>query len=92
MCISGFEGRGNWWAGVLELLIVGEESAARIIGKQRKPVGQRLSSYQFFRAALDFLGECPLHGAVACDITSYVAKHNFEKNTVFLKTKNGHQV
>ena len=37
---------------------------------KRKPLGRGLSSYQLFRAALDFL-----------------AKHDFEKDRVFVKSE-----
>lgn len=59
-CVRGFEGLGAWWACVLEVLILGEEPAEDEQEKnknQRPLVGKGLSSYQLFRAALDFLGE-----------------------------------
>lgn len=56
MCVKGFEGMGAWWIGVLGLLILGEETGSGK-GKGRKPVGKGVSSYQLFRAALDFLGK-----------------------------------
>lgn len=62
-CVAGFEGLGAWWACILEVLILGEEPFPENgsgIGKkrgQRPSVGKGLSSYQLFRAALDFLGE-----------------------------------
>jgi len=62
-CVRGFEGLGAWWACLLEILILGEEpvkgSGVNKGGKrnQRPLVGKGLSSYQLFRAALDFLGE-----------------------------------
>ncbi|KAI0292587.1 Nrap protein [Russula brevipes] len=40
-CIRGFEGVGPWWNAVLEL----------------RPLGNGLSSYQLFKAALDFLAQ-----------------------------------
>ncbi|EPQ51620.1 Nrap protein [Gloeophyllum trabeum ATCC 11539] len=77
LCVRGFEGRGAWWTGVLELLVRGEEGAGgkggAAVGK-RKPVGKGLSSYQMFRAALDFL-----------------AKHDFEDEAVVVKTNGGHR-
>ncbi|KAK0196651.1 Nrap protein [Armillaria mellea] len=49
--IRGFEGKGPWWVSVLRVLILGEET-----GKlKRKPLGRGLSSYQLFKAAIDFL-------------------------------------
>ncbi|EED77719.1 predicted protein [Postia placenta Mad-698-R] len=57
LCVRGFERRGMFWVSVLELLVHGEESAAGGFGKavKRKPLGKGLSSYQLFKAALDFL-------------------------------------
>jgi U3 small nucleolar RNA-associated protein 22 len=54
--VRGFEGKGPWWSAVLRLLLVGGDHG----GKQmnRKPLGRGLSSYQLFKAALDFLGVC----------------------------------
>jgi U3 small nucleolar RNA-associated protein 22 len=56
LCVKGFEGKGGWWASIIALLVIGEESEAGKKGKSRRPVGTGLSSYQMFRAALDFLG------------------------------------
>lgn len=59
MCVRGFEGAGMIWATILDLLISGEEPTKGAFGKgsgTRKPLGKGLSSYQLFRAALDFLG------------------------------------
>ncbi|KAJ7746600.1 Nrap protein [Mycena metata] len=53
MCVRGFDGLGSWWAVLLGLLVSGEESKGK--GTKRKPLGKGLSSYQLFRAALDFL-------------------------------------
>ena len=59
MTVRGFEGKGPWWTSLLQYLIQGEELSG--IGNsrksKRKPVGRGLSSYQLFRAALDFLCE-----------------------------------
>ena len=57
LCVRGFEGRGYWWAAVLDLLIYGDEPTTRLAKSKRKPLGKGLSSYQLFRAALDFFGE-----------------------------------
>ena len=44
-----------WWAAVLDMLINGEESVGgKKTASKRKPLGKGLSSYQLFRAALDF--------------------------------------
>ena len=56
MCVRGFEGKGPFWVGILALLVYGEEGAGAG-SKKRKPLGRGLSSWQMFRAALDFLGE-----------------------------------
>ncbi|KAH7922733.1 Nrap protein [Leucogyrophana mollusca] len=80
ICVRGFEGKGSWWSSLLGLLVTGEESS-QANGKkasQRRPLGRGLSSYQLFRAALDFLGNPP-------------AKHNFADNAVFVKATNGHR-
>jgi U3 small nucleolar RNA-associated protein 22 len=53
-CISGFEGTGPLWNSVLELLIRGDEHYGNANTK-RRALGNGLSSYQLFRAALDFL-------------------------------------
>ncbi|KAJ3980128.1 Nrap protein [Lentinula detonsa] len=59
--VRGFDGKGPWWAALLMYLILGEEStsAGRKFGGhgKRKPLGKGLSSYQLFRAALDFLAK-----------------------------------
>ncbi|EJD08517.1 Nrap protein [Fomitiporia mediterranea MF3/22] len=56
--VSGFEGNGYFWTGVMHVIVVGEEDFGEKGGKKRtlrRPVGRGLSSYQLFRAALDFL-------------------------------------
>jgi U3 small nucleolar RNA-associated protein 22 len=53
-CIGGFEGSGPFWNSVLELLIRGDEHYGKTKTK-RRPLGTGLSSYQLFKAALDFL-------------------------------------
>ena len=57
ICIRGFEGAGPWWNAVLGLLVCGEEPRG---GPKagRRPLGNGLSSYQLFKAALDFLCMC----------------------------------
>ena len=53
--ILGFEDRGPFWSGLLELVIKGGSSAKG--SKSRvKPTGRGLSSYQLFRASIGFLG------------------------------------
>lgn len=58
--VRGFDSKGPWWIALLVLLILGEEptSAGKRLGKaKRKPLGKGLSSYQLFRAVLDFLAK-----------------------------------
>ncbi|KIJ40341.1 hypothetical protein M422DRAFT_68604 [Sphaerobolus stellatus SS14] len=58
-CVRGFEGLGAWWACLLEVLVMGEEFTPGATTKKsvRPTVGRGLSSYQLFRAALDFLSK-----------------------------------
>ncbi|KAI0725349.1 Nrap protein [Fomitopsis betulina] len=75
LCVRGFEGRGTWWAGLLEWLVLGEQSeSGDFQKKKRRPLGKGLSSYQLFKAALDFL-----------------ARHDFAQERVYVKTKDGHR-
>ncbi|KAG2143259.1 Nrap protein [Suillus cothurnatus] len=57
LCVKGFEGKGLFWAGLLHYLISGEELVGTKSGgvKLRRPLGKGLSSYQLFKAVLDFL-------------------------------------
>ncbi|KAK1228630.1 U3 snoRNP protein [Marasmius sp. AFHP31] len=57
LTVRGFEGKGPWWTSLLQYLVQGEEPSGLGSSKKskRKPVGRGLSSYQLFRAALDFL-------------------------------------
>ncbi|KAK7059108.1 U3 snoRNP protein [Paramarasmius palmivorus] len=59
MCVRGFDGRGSWWSSLLAFLVIGEEpsSAGKTGSSKRKLLGRGLSSYQLFRAALDFLSK-----------------------------------
>ncbi|KAF8178500.1 Nrap protein [Pholiota molesta] len=59
MCIRGFEGAGPWWWSILALLLNGEERrpGATKANNKRKSVGKGLSSYQLFKAALEFLAK-----------------------------------
>ncbi|TBU24395.1 Nrap protein [Dichomitus squalens] len=77
LCVRGFEGKGMWWASVLDMLIHGEEPqpvAVKKTGTKRKPLGKGLSSYQLFKAALDFF-----------------ARHDFAEQPVYVKSKDGHR-
>ena len=53
--VRGFEGTGPWWTSVFTLLLCGEG------GKDPLELvkGKGLSSYQLFKAALEFLGMSP---------------------------------
>nr|VWO97778.1 Ubiquitin-conjugating enzyme E2 2 [Ganoderma boninense] len=76
-CVRGFEGKGMWWASLLDLLIHGEELQPVQLERPSpkfKPLGKGLSSYQLFKAALDFL-----------------ARHSFAERSVFVKSKDGHK-
>lgn len=54
--VRGFDGMGAWWVAVLDYLVNGGQiSGAK--REKRRPLGHSLSSYQLFRAALDFLCE-----------------------------------
>jgi U3 small nucleolar RNA-associated protein 22 len=57
-CLAGFEHLGSWWSTVLELVILGEDTTFRKnqAAALRKPLGKGLSSYQLFKASVDFLG------------------------------------
>ncbi|KIK63933.1 hypothetical protein GYMLUDRAFT_424118 [Collybiopsis luxurians FD-317 M1] len=60
LSVRGFDGKGFWWSALLMYLILGEEptSAGKRAGRAKsKPLGKGLSSYQLFRAALDFLAK-----------------------------------
>ena len=53
--ILGFEDRGPFWSGLLELMVKGDVSVKG--SKSRvNPVGRGLSSYQLFKATIGFLG------------------------------------
>ncbi|THH22517.1 hypothetical protein EUX98_g8176 [Antrodiella citrinella] len=59
LCIAGFESSNFFWSAVLDLVISGEDPGTTSANKsaKRKPLGKGLSSYQLFRAALDFLAK-----------------------------------
>lgn len=62
LCVRGFEGAGPWWSSVLALLLHGEEaipSEANV--KKRRSIGKGLSSYQLFKAALEFFSMLPTY-------------------------------
>lgn len=61
--ILGFEDRGPFWSGLLELMVKGDAS---VMGNKSrlKPVGRGLSSYQLFKATIGFLGALYIPGFV----------------------------
>ncbi|KAJ7220018.1 Nrap protein [Mycena pura] len=63
MCVRGFDSMGSWWTALLGLLVFGEEVQGKMV--KRKPLGTGLSSYQLFRAALDFLSRHDFESAAA---------------------------
>lgn len=89
-CIRGFEGVGPWWNAVLELLIYGEVPHGNTKTRQR-PLGNGLSSYQFFKAALEFLCMCARWKQRGITDRS-PAQRNFSKDPVFVKSKDDHLV
>ena len=90
-CVRGFEGIGAWWACVLEVLILGEEPMEDAGGNKRRKrdqrplVGKGLSSYQLFRAALDFLGESEPCIGEHILLRQHSARHDFEREAIFMK-------
>lgn len=95
LCIHGFEGKGSWWASVLGFLLDGEEPDS-VLGKgragRRRLVGKGLSSYQLFRASLDFLGKILVPASCTRPHVGVSAKHEFENAVAFVKSTNGHRV
>jgi U3 small nucleolar RNA-associated protein 22 len=90
-CVVGFEGLGAWWTCILEVLILGEESYSENGGEKGKKKGQRpsvgkgLSSYQLFRAALDFLGESELYIGDCVILRAYSARRDFQTEPLLMK-------
>ena len=92
MCVRGFEGTGPWWVSVFTLLLYGEEmreGSART--SKRRTVGKGLSSYQLFKAALDFLGMFPYVNFMSV-AQPQTANHDFETEPVFVKSTENHHV
>ncbi|PPQ96699.1 hypothetical protein CVT26_010251 [Gymnopilus dilepis] len=56
-CVRGFEAAGPWWWSLLALLLHGDEPKPGVKLNRRKLVGKGLSSYQLFKAALEFLAK-----------------------------------
>lgn len=95
MCIRGFEGAGPWWWSLLALLLNGEEGRPNAPkSSRRRSVGKGLSSYQLFKAALEFLGQFFVFPVWSVyQITHLIAaKHDFEKESVFVRAAEGHKV
>ena len=65
--ILGFEDRGPFWSGLLELMVKGD-TPIKGTRSRVKPTGRGLSSYQLFKAAIGFLG--------ALDIQVFVKNSN----------------
>lgn len=59
--------------------------------EKRRPLGKGLSSYQLFKAALDFLGRDPSSSDQSV-LIEFPARHDFTQERVFIKTKDGHRV
>lgn len=80
--VAGFAGRGAWWMCILGVLLGGEEAVGK--SKRRKTVGRGLSSYQLFKAALDFLG---MRKLLSCtlSLTSHPAHRDFNTEPVYMK-------
>ncbi|KAH0828604.1 Nrap protein [Lanmaoa asiatica] len=94
LCIHGFEGKGSWWASVLGFILDGEEPVS-VLGKGkvggRRSVGKGLSSYQLFRASLDFLGKIFVLASYTHPYAGLSAKQEFENAPAFVKSTNGHK-
>jgi U3 small nucleolar RNA-associated protein 22 len=85
--VRGFEDKGLWWAAIIVLLVHGEKLGPGE-RKKRKTLGKGLSSYQFFRAALDFLGKLSRRpDGLPDDLAA--AHHDFGEESVFMKPANG---
>lgn len=68
MCVLGFAGRGAWWAALVQGIVSGFDvvkvdkdgkvkgGKGGAFGGKGRAMGRGLSSYQLFKAALDFLG------------------------------------
>ncbi|CAE6446111.1 unnamed protein product [Rhizoctonia solani] len=54
-CIRGFGFLGAWWSAVIVYLVLGGKSVKGV--KKQARIGRGLSSYQLFRAVLDFLAK-----------------------------------
>lgn len=74
------------------MLVLGEESSqlkGKKSGNHRRTVGKGLSSYQLFRAALDFLGKLQDSIFIALRTNYVSARHDFSTPAI---TKSGNRV
>ncbi|KAJ8522745.1 hypothetical protein ONZ45_g757 [Pleurotus djamor] len=55
--VRGFQNKGCWWSFVLSVVMNGEETIQGGKFTNQKPLGKGLSSYQLFKAGLDFLAK-----------------------------------
>lgn len=61
--VLGFEDRGPFWSGLLELMVKGD-APTKGSNSRVKPAGRGLSSYQLFKATIGFLGALGLQFSV----------------------------
>lgn len=56
--VAGFESRGYFWATIMHAILSNDEIFGQKVPKSspRRTVGRGLSSYQLFRAAMEFMG------------------------------------
>ncbi|KDN39740.1 hypothetical protein RSAG8_08658, partial [Rhizoctonia solani AG-8 WAC10335] len=54
-CVRGFGALGAWWSAVIVYLVLGGKPVKGV--KKQARIGRGLSSYQLFRAVLDFLAK-----------------------------------
>jgi len=86
--VAGFSGKGAIWACVLGVLLVGEQDVDTKTKRRRKTVGRGLSSYQFFRAAIDFLGTQRLIASTSA-YAFVVGNRNWQSDPVLMKRSAG---
>ncbi|KAL5521182.1 hypothetical protein ACEPAG_9105 [Sanghuangporus baumii] len=55
--VAGFESRGYFWTAIMHAILSGDETFGQktVKSSSRRTVGRGLSSYQLFRAALEFI-------------------------------------
>lgn len=66
VCVLGFANKGAWWTAVVQGIVSGfdvirtdsqKKGSGGAFGGKGRAMGRGLSSYQLFKASLDFLGE-----------------------------------